>query len=218
MLEKGVYTLTEVAQYTGLHSTTLRYWFLPRADRSGRGPVFDSDYARVDGDFAISFLNLVEAYVASFFKKNKVKHRDIRRTHEILKDQLGVSHPFAHASLSTGLGRIVLENTEQSKRFIEIIGRQLLFPEFGDGLHRISYNASTRLADEWQVSEGIIVSPTMGFGKPVVMRTGISTLIVAKQYKANGKNAALVSRLFNIPEEGVLNAYRFEEQLGRIAA
>jgi len=218
MFNQGVYTLTEVAQYTGVKSTTLRHWFLPRPDRSGLGPVFSSDYERVEGDFAISFLNLIEAYVASFFKKKNVKPRDIRQTHQLLKDQLGVSHPFAHASLSTGLGRIILETTGLTKRYIEVITRQSLFPEFSDGLHRINYNAITRLADEWEVSDGIIVSPTMGFGKPVVLRTGVSTLVVAKQYKANANNAALVARLFNIPEQGVLNAFRFEEQLGRIAA
>jgi uncharacterized protein (DUF433 family) len=218
MIEHGVYTMAEVSQYTGVKPMTLRAWFLSRSDEKGHGPVFISDYAKIENDFAVSFLNLIEVYVASFFKMKNVSHADIRRTHRILKQQLGTPHPFAHASLSTGLGRIVLESTGETQRYLEVIGRQLLFPQFADGLHRISYSATTRLADEWKLSEGITVSPMMGFGKPVIDNTGVSTLIVAKQYKANGKNAALVARLFKITEQGVLNAFRFEERLGRIAA
>ncbi len=217
MLSDGVYTLAEVSQYIGVAPTTLRSWFLLRSDKQGLGPLFQSDYARVGDDFAVSFINLVEAYVASFFKQNKVKPTDIRRTHKILKQKLRVSHPFAHADLSVGLGQIVHESRKTS-RYEEVIKRQLLFPEFGDGLRRIIYNSTTKLADAWQIRDGIWVNPRAGFGKPVVHGTGVSTLIVAKQYKANRRNAALVARLFRISEDSVETAFRFEVDLGRVAA
>lgn len=219
MLDRGVYTLAEAAKYTGVNPMTLRAWFLPRSDQRGRGPIFQSDYARIDDDFAISFLNLIEAYVASFFRRNKVKHSYIRRTHQDLKRQLGISHPFAYSRLYVALGQIIAEKQDRAdKRFIEVLSRQLLFPEFSDGLLRLKYDEATSLANGWEVEKGIIVSPRVGFGKPVIENTGVSTLIVAKQYRANGKDAALVARLFNIPKDGVENAFRFERSLGRIAA
>lgn len=220
MLDQGVYTLSEVSRYTSVKPTTLRAWFIMRPDGQGLGPLFKSDYARLDNDFAVSFVNLIEAYVASFFKKNRVKPGDIRRTHEILKRELKVEHPFAHADLSAGLGRIIYEkrNSASDEKFIEVISRQLLFPEFADGLHRIKHNSETKLAEEWEIWNGIFVNPRAGFGKPVVEHTGVSTLIVANQYQANGKDAALVARLFKIPKDSVENAFRFETSLGRIAA
>jgi hypothetical protein len=51
----------------------------------------------------------------------------------------------------------------------------------------------------------------------VVQNTGVSTYIIARQYVANNKDAALVARLFKITEAGVLNAYQFENSLGRAA-
>ena len=64
MLDQGVYTLAEVAQYTHMKARTLQTWFNPRADGTGLGPIFKSDYARQGDDFAVSFFNLIEAFVA----------------------------------------------------------------------------------------------------------------------------------------------------------
>ena len=119
------------------------------------------------------------------------------------------------------LREIVLQESilrDRGNRFVDVISKQLLFPEFRARLTRINYNVATRLADRWRIADGIIVNPVVGFGKPVIENTGISSLIVAKQYKANGENAALVARLYKITETGVLNAFQFERSLGRIAA
>src|SRR5687768_9257582 len=108
MIDEGVYILAEVTQYTGVKPTTLRHWFMRRPDGRGRGPIFRSDYERVGNDFALSFLNLIEAYVASVFKAREIKPAFIRRAHEILQAEMGTPHPFAHADLRAGGKRIIL--------------------------------------------------------------------------------------------------------------
>jgi uncharacterized protein (DUF433 family) len=212
-LNQGVYTLAEAAQYTHVPVSTLSSWFRQRPDKKGRGPIFKSDWIQAGGDFALSFFNLIEAYVASFLKNHGAKPNDIRRANEILKAELGVEHPFAHARLRTAMGRIIHENRASKRKtgFVDIISKQLFFPQFKRGLTKIVYNTTTRLAEAWKIAKGIIVRPTVGFGKPVIKDTGVSTVIVANQYWANGKNASLVARLFNIPEAGVKNAFRFEK-------
>jgi len=214
---QAVYTLAEASVYTGIPSTTLRSWFMPRSDGGGRGPIFNSDLPRIGDEFGLSFFNLVEAFVASFFKKNLVKPNDIRKANLILKEKLHTPHPFVHAHLRTGLGHVVHDQSHGT-RFQEVISKQLLFPEFSDGLHRLIYSPTTNLTDAWKVSPGVVIRPETGFGKPVLDIAGVSTLIVAKQYVANGKNAALVARLFKITEAGVNTAYQFEKNLRRIAA
>jgi uncharacterized protein (DUF433 family) len=74
------------------------------------------------------------------------------------------------------------------------------------------------MASEWAVADGIVINPQMGFGKPVVERAGVTTLIVAKQYVANDRNAALVARMFKLSPASVVNAYEFERTHKRIAA
>lgn len=205
MIGQGVYTLSEVARFTKLHPTTVRSWFKGRSDGKGRGRLFGSDYDPVEGDYAVSFLNLIEVYVGAFFHEEGVKTQVIRRVHDVLQGRMKTRYPFAHARLSTDGHRIFHESD-----LSEVISMQMFLPIIESKLTRISYDVSTRLADTLHIANGVVLNPGIGFGKPVIKDAGVSTLIVAKQYRANGGNARLVAKLFNITEEGVMDAYRFK--------
>ena len=217
MIGTGVYTLGEAARYTELPSTTLRTWFKPRSDGRGRGPLFHSDYEVVARDFAISFINLIEAHVASFFRNKGIKPTHIRKVHQILKDEWGMPNPFAFADLGTDGKSIILSRADDAA-LIDVLKRQMVFETARPHLLRIDYNTTTRLASSWRVADGVLINPKIGFGKPVVESTGVSTLIVANQYLANRRDAAIVAKLFNIPPGGVVSAFEFERKLKRIAA
>lgn len=220
MLGQGVYTISEAVEYTKVPAATLRSWFLPRGDGQGKGPIFTPDWDRVKGDFALSFVNLIEALAAATFKKNKVSPTDIRKTNELLKKELSTPHPFAHADLSAFLRRIILENGQPGidRRYQDVINKQLIFPEFRLALQTVDYSSTSRLAQNWRISEGVVINPQLGFGHPVIDKTGISTLLVARQYVANSRNVPFVAKLFHITESGVKSAVQFESGLGRIAA
>lgn len=219
MIGSGVYTLSEVTRFTGAPARTVRDWFKWRSDKKGRGPIFISDYEPAGDDYAVSFLNLIDVYVASFFLNNEVGPKVIRRAYTILQQQLHTPHPFAHADLSTDGERIIRESVQRDRgdKFVDVISKQLLFPEFRARLTRINYNVATRLADRWRIADGVIVNPAVGFGKPVLENTGISTAIVANQYRANKGDATLVARLYKITEMGVRSAVQFEDSIRRAA-
>jgi len=214
LIGTGVYHLSEVARYTGVPNATLRSWFKPRSDGRGAGPIFESEYGPIGEDFAISFLNLIEVYVARFFKKEGVKPPIIRRAHEVLQADLHSDFPFAHADLSTDGVRIIRETKDQD--LIDAISKQHFFKQMK--LTRVHYSDVTRLATRWEIARGVLIDPQLNYGKPVVENSGVSTLVVARQYRANHKDAALVARLFRLTESSVLNAYQFERGLGRVAA
>lgn len=214
MIGLGVYHLSEAAKYTGVPTATLRSWFKVRSDGQGVGPIFDSDFDPVDDDFAISFLNLMEAYVARFFKKEGVGPATIRRAREILRDELHTGHPFAHADLRTDGIRIIQKI--KNRDLIDVISKQHFFGQMNLG--RVKYSEATRLAEVWWIARGIVIDPQINYGKPVIENSGVSTLVVARQYHANRKNAALVAKLFKVTKIGVTQAYRFEKRLGRVAA
>jgi uncharacterized protein (DUF433 family) len=211
MLGGGVYAVSDVARYTGLSASTVRSWFKWRSDKKGRGPFFHSDYRPNGGDYAVSFVNLIEAYVASLFKSEGVKPLIIRKAYAVLKRDLGVEHPFAHADLYTD-GMSIIRSAGREIHSTELCGvvtKNGVFREFRKHLRHIEYS-ETKLAARWRISPGVIIDPTLGFGKPVVESTGITTFVLARQYEANGKDAALVGRLFNVKAAEVLNAVRFE--------
>jgi uncharacterized protein (DUF433 family) len=73
------------------------------------------------------------------------------------------------------------------------------------------------LAVAWNIADGVTISPGISYGKPVINQTGVTTYVVANQFKANGENAALVAELFDLSESDVVNAVRFENSLKRAA-
>jgi len=216
MLGMGVYSLSEVRRYTGVPASTLWKWFNPSPDRKNP-PIFESDFDRVDDDFAVSFLNLIEAYVASFFKQQKIKPGDIRRCHDILKNAWGIKHPFAFEDLRTD-GRSIIISRSKDSALIDIIKNQMVFETVRPYLLSISYSKTTRLADTWAIAEGVVINPRIGFGKPVVEGAGISTLVLSDQYLANAQDAAVVARMFKVSAQSVINAHDFERSRKPLAA
>lgn len=101
MLGEGIYPLSEAARYAGVPPATVRSWFKVHSNGRGQGPVFKSDFPMVEGDSAVSFLNLIEIYVARFFRNEGVKPPTLRRAHEMLQVELNTIHTFAHASFGT---------------------------------------------------------------------------------------------------------------------
>lgn len=219
MLGEGVYKLSEVAKFTGLPSSTVRTWFKWRADRHGLGPLFVTDYPAVDDDYAVSFLNLIDAYVAAFFRTQGVRPSLIRRAYAILQKDLHTPHPFAHVDLKTDGERIVRQTANEVRipELIDVVSKQKWFSQWAKYLSHLDYNPSTKLAGRWNISEGIVIDPQISFGKPVVKSTGVTAFVLANQYQANKRNAALVADLYNVSEADVLNAVRFETHRGILA-
>jgi len=168
----------------------------------------------VDGDYAVSFLNLIEIYVARFFRSAGVKPPTLRRTHEMMQVELNTTHPFAHASLGTKGRSIIRQKGDAS--LVGVISKQHFFGQMD--LHKIKYAPATHLAEAWDIADGVTINPRISFGKPVIERTGITTFVVANQFRANGGDAKLVARLFDLSESDVLHAARFEKGLDRRAA
>jgi uncharacterized protein (DUF433 family) len=215
VLGQGVYRLSEVIRYTGLPPTTVRAWFRRRPGRVGNGPLFVSDYDEIDGDFAVSFLNLVDAYVAGILREHDVSPALIRQAFAILHVEMGTPHPFAHADLRTDGARIIQRNFCQKGDIplVDVFSKPLLLSELKNRLSKIVYADDSRLAEAWKIAKGITIRPGVSFGKPVVEGTGITTFVVANQYRANHSNVALVAGLFNIKPADVKNAVNFETKL-----
>jgi len=211
---QGIYPLAEAARYAGLPSATVRAWFRARADGRGPGPLFRSDIPAVGADHAISFLNLIEVYVARFFRQEGVALPVLRGAREILAAELGTPHPFAHADLRTDGRRVILRTGDRD--LVDVISKQYFFGQMNLG--RITYGAASRLAETWGIADGVRIDPRVGHGRPVVERSGVATFVVANQFRANAGNAALVADLFGISAADVLHAVAFEDGLKRRAA
>lgn len=219
-LGKGVYNIAEVARYTELHPNRVGSWFKQRSDGAGKGPIFASDYAAVGNDYAVSFLDLIDVWVAGYLRDQGVLMRIVRNAHKILQDKLGTHHPFCHRDLYTDGKKVFLyaANKVGSETLTEIVSRQQFFLHVKQKLSHIRYGEVSGLAECWRIAKGVEINPRVALGKPVVAKTGVTTYVLTNQFIANNRDAALVAELFRVPEEGVHNAVAFEKQYGCLRA
>ena len=220
LLGKGVYAYPEAARLLKISPQRARAWFLGRA--TGRGPVLKSDYA-VRGAPAdvISFLDLIEALVASRLREHQVSLIAIRSAHRQLGRLLKTGHPFSHSRLYTDGQTVFVRLAEESgdESLIEAIRQQRVFPRvILPYLKRIDYSHDTQLAQRWRIMDGVIVDPARRFGKPIVDASGMPTSILAAAYIANRERTELVADWYAVSPKDVELAVEFEERFRRKAA
>lgn len=215
MIGNGVYNLGEAARYTGLRRARLMEWFKGRTSVPFPRPVFRSDYEVVNGDYAISFLDLVEVFIAGQLREHGVSLQYIRRAHTRLQEDWKTKHPFSKKEIRTDSNSIfasALNGTE----FIEVydvITKNRVFESFIlPVLEKIDYDGATSLARKWHLADMVVINPAISFGKPIVEPTGIATIILSSAYYANGQDPRIVARWYNVGEEHVMAAVEFENR------
>jgi len=218
MLGRGVYNITEAAALTQLRTARVREWFRGRRSGTGFSPVFQSDFPVVGGDYAISFLDLVELFIAGRLRELRVSLQYIRKVYTHLETEYG-KHPLCSREIfvsDNDKKKIFTRGLSdaESKHVIEALTRQCYFEKIIlPFLHRIDYDEATNLARRWRIFEGIVVDPSLCFGKPIVEEVGISTMILSSAYYSNARNAGRVAEWFDISPSHVQAAVAFEDWL-----
>jgi uncharacterized protein (DUF433 family) len=216
ILGQGVYTFAEAAKLAGLRPARVREWFRGGAKGAARKPIFLGDYEPVDGDYALSFHDLIDVLVAGQLREHGVSLRTLRLVCERLKLDLGTRHPFCRKELATD-GKIVFLHAIDGgarEELSEVLTRRRVFPRIlAPSLKKIDYDQATNLARRWRIADGVVVDPAIGFGKPIVERSGITTYVLARAYHANQKDAERVADWYGIDAGQVLSAVAFESDL-----
>jgi uncharacterized protein (DUF433 family) len=210
----GLYDLHECARLTGLDVKRVRRWFVPPPSEAKRRPVLTPDYPRVQGDTAISFLDMIEVFVLGNLREHGVPLQTLRKVyHRLQRDQ---KHPLAHNRLATDGAEVFLRvaDAEGKEQLIEVLTRQMVFPEFiAPFLKQLDYDPNTHLARLWRISEGVVLNPSISMGKPLVDGAFVKTEVLADAYHANDRNAEAVARWYNVGPDDVMTAVRFEAGL-----
>jgi uncharacterized protein (DUF433 family) len=161
----------------------------------------------------ISFHDLVDVFVGGQLREHGVSLQTLRRVYSQLQEQFGEKHAFCRRELLTDGKVVFTRGLDEAGReeIIEVLTRQRVFPQIIlPFLKSIDYEHATQLARRWHIAEGILVDPTVCFGKPIVEDVGIATNVLASAYYANNENAELVADWFNVHQKHVLAAVQFE--------
>lgn len=208
VIGRGVYTIPEAAKYIGKPHQTLHAWF-----KSGNRQLFSPDYPPVDGHQAISFFDLVDAMVASTFRKHGVPMREIRNVYEELRTLFNEEHPFCKKDLDLSTdGKKIYH--KYGNDVAQVINGQVHSKELMKGyLEGIDFNSETLMPERWHPSKGIVIDPARRFGKPVVEGVFMPTWVLHKAYMANDMDEDYVADLYDVQPEDVRAAVEYEKSL-----
>jgi uncharacterized protein (DUF433 family) len=196
------YSVTEAARCLQLPRTTLRQWAAGRRDPHDASEwMFEPLlHPASRSPLLLSFMNLVEAHVLSALRQeHQIRLAKIRAALAYLSQHMPSPYPLADQRFETDGLSIFIERYWQ---LIDIgqAGQLAMRAVLETYLHRIERDAmglAVRLypfttPNHTETSRSIVIDPTIAFGRPVLARRGIPTVVVAQRYKAGESMDSLV--------------------------
>jgi uncharacterized protein (DUF433 family) len=211
-LELPMYGLAEAALYLRVPISTLDYWVYGR----GRTPGLITVASRHPR--SLSFMNLLECHMLAAMRKiYNLRIPKIRRALTRLASMNGYRHPLIEKPLFTDQRDILVREMDS---VLNISRRndfgQYEIPQIVDVfLERIEHNQDTYRfypfvralsANEPKL---IVINPKVGFGKPVIAGTGISTAVIASRFSARDSIPDLAQE-YGLTTEQIEEAIRWE--------
>ena len=214
LYEEPAYGMAEAAVYLKVPYQTLRYWL---TGFNTRCPIIEP--AETD-PIRLSFLNLLECHVLAGMRK--IYNLKLPRVRSALRQ-------LAEEDLRKHKHPLIDETflTDRKDLFIEKMGRIVNVSQHGQiglnfyhiHLERVEVNPKGMFRFfPFVVQPGsaepktIEINPMVGFGKPVITGTGISTAIIASRFNARESISALADEYGCSPQQ-IEEAIRWERVL-----
>jgi len=210
-LELPLYGLSEAALYLRVPIKTLEYWAF------GRKPISPLIRAASKSPRAISFMNLLECHMLASMKSlYNLRLPKIRRALAHLQKTTGYKHPLIEQPLYTNRVDLLLKEIDRLVNLSR--GGQLVIPGIVEAhLERVEYDKEIGMfrfypfVRERSTAEPkfIVINPALGFGKPVIAGTGISTAVIASRFNAR-ESVPELAKEYGLEEKQVEEAIRWE--------
>ncbi|MEM9569816.1 MAG: DUF433 domain-containing protein [Pseudomonadota bacterium] len=218
---KGVYTITEAARLTGARRETMRRWLLGYSQkRNGRiyerPPIFEAEFGDVDGQFNISFQDLIELLFVSRFREKGVKWSIIHEAFKLAKERFESDHPFSAINFKTD-GKRIFEETVRSgrKQLSDLHLKQIVIADFIAPTLSKAIEFDVNKATIWYPqypSRLILLDPQRSFGRPIIANGGVPTETLFLSYQAE-EDFGIVARQFDLRVADVRSAVSFQRKL-----
>jgi len=212
LYEEPAYGLPEAAVYLKVPYQTLRYWLTGFKARPAIIEPVEANPVR------LSFLNLLECHALAGMRKiYNLKLPRVRSALRMVSEDYPQPHPL--------IREVFL--TDRKDLFIERVGRIINVSQHGQlglnfyqihlervevepqGLFRFFPFVMQPSASE---PKSVEINPLIGFGKPVIAGTGISTAIIASRFNARESIADLAGEYECTPQQ-IEEAIRWERGL-----
>lgn len=216
--DEPAYTPSEAARYLKLPVATLRSWTLGRQyPAAGKIAHFSPliQAARKMPTY-LSFYNLIEAHVLRSLRvEHGVAIREVREAIHYAEKNLGIERLLLSKDLRTHAGKVFLEKYGELLN-LSASGQLAMRRLLAEHLKRIEWDRQKfpiRLypftSPEVSASRPIAIDPTIAFGRPIVVRAGVSTSTIAERLDA-GESVADLADDYDLTEAEIEEAVLYE--------
>ena len=215
-METPIYGLTEAARYLRVPLTTLRYW----AQGGGSVPPL----IKLSEPARLTFANLLEGYMLSSMRAiYNVRVPRVRKALINLAKYVKHKHPLIEQAFETDRRDLFIEHLGNKVNLYR--DEQILIPGIMElylerierdpkGLFKLYPFVMEPKANEPKL---ILINPAVGFGKPVIAGTGISTAVVVSRFNARESIGDLASE-YGVTPKQIEEAIRWEQRTAPVAA
>ena len=216
--DQPAYSLTEAARYLKLPAATLRSWVVGRAYPKGESVATFRPLLKPARKHPplLSFYNLIEAHVLRSLRTDHgVAIRELRRAIAYAERTLKIERLLLNKDLRTHAGEVFLD--EYGKLIsLSTSGQIAMRRMLEEHLKRVEW-------DQWQfpvrlypyvsaeptTERPIAIDPDIAFGRPVVIRAGVSTEAIAGRIDA-GETVEALAEDYDLKPEEIEEAVLYE--------
>jgi uncharacterized protein (DUF433 family) len=226
----GIYTPAEAAALLHERPATVRRWAYgykrTRAGgRTAHPPLIQAELPTLEGQDALTFVELIELLYIRAFERAGVSWKHIRDAAGVAARMFSTRHPFALRQLYVDPHSVygAVHEEDGSESLVQLVGHgQHAMPQLVKPfLEQIDFGADDVARRWWPLGRdgGVVVDPLMAFGMPVVAGTGMRVQALASAYDAErpafGRDGAVdrVAWTYDIQPAHVHTALRFREWL-----
>lgn len=218
--EVPAYTYPEASRAVNIPRSTLRAWVRGQTYRRKEDTgFFEPVIQRPDADDPrLSFTNLIEAHVLRALRTtHDVSMAAVREALDVAESEFGIERLLIHRQLRTSAGDLFLDRYHQIvtlSKSQQLVMRQM----FEKYLARVEYDETDLPEKFFPLTEGplssdspriIALTPYVSFGRPVVLRRGVSTSAIRSRFDA-GESVEHIAADYGLEESEVQEAVRYE--------
>jgi len=221
----GIYPLHQAARLVGVEPRAVRRWLQGYArkykgERVRSEPLWRTQLEDQElPDEVIGFRDLLELRMVAAFVKYGVDLKVIRATVDAAASSFRADYPLTNQKFLTDGKRIFLDAIEKATgepRMMDVLRKQFVFSDIIKPSLYAGIEYGTGGARRWFPlgrRKTIVLDPSLQFGTPVVSEVGIPTDTIYASFVAEGRDKAMVARVFDITPKMVTAAVEFEEKL-----
>lgn len=224
LYDEPAYRAAEAAHMLALPAGTVKAW------------CFGHDYRHRDGSHKrfkaliepadlkcrlLSFNNLCELHLLAAIRRHyRVSMPTVRSSLAYVRKELAAPRPLLSADFLTNGVHLFIEHAGAMLNASQD-GQISLSEEFRSDLQRVERDArgtpvrlfpSTRATSTRQGPRAVVVDPKLSFGRPVLVKAGVTTSVIQDRFLAGDSPNEMASD-YAVDESDIWEALRFEQRL-----